>query len=830
MEPNSDSAAAGAVSTTQAGDAKLDTLSVEKPGWRAWWAALRHIGSSRRARWIALVYAVFAILWIYFSDHLLNLLVSDSALLLRWSIYKGVAYVLVTSLLLLILMQRAFGAVEAAYASLRAHQQQLLSNAQQLSGIISSASDAIVSLDSSGRVVLFNRAAETMFRWPADAILGKEVKQCLPEFNWREAAPHANAIQLDGVRRDGRHLVLEGSVSHLGSGSSPMRTLILRNISDQLAHVHEVERLQRLLEALSHINQAIVRLPVREELFAHICRILVENGGFRMAWIGCPDAASGLLRPVAQFGDTLSYLSDISISFSDVPEGRGPTGTAFRTGRPYICNDIENDPVTLAWRHKATQRGYRALAAFPIRRKGEVHGVMSVYAAESLFFQDREIALLSEAALDISFALDNLARESERREADARASSEQRFSEAMIDSMPGVVYFYDMRGRFLRWNRNFERVSGYSPAEIANMHPSEFFAPEDRPALEQRITEVFISGESALEANFLARDGSSTPYFFTGKRVLFEGITCLVGIGIDMTEQRAVERQLRQARDELESKVVERTAELQTALVRAESADRLKSAFLATMSHELRTPLNSIIGFTGIVIQQMAGPLNDEQQRQLGMVRSSARHLLALINDVLDFSKIEAGQLVIQPLPLELNPVIAHTVEVVRPLAQKQGLELKLIIPEEPIHMVSDQRRIEQILLNLLNNAIKFTESGSVTLSVTCVADYVPPAGNAVASSLSDAPAVPGVPAVPAVCLEVRDSGIGIQAEDIVALFRPFHQIDTGLARQREGTGLGLVISRRLVTLLGGDISVTSQPEQGSTFTVTLPLQMASAA
>jgi len=568
------------------GDANPDSASVDNRGWRAWWAALRHIGSSRRARWIALIYALFAMLWIYFSDHLLNMLVSDPALLLRWSIYKGLAYVLVTSILLLFLMQRAFGAVETAYAALRAHQEQLVRNAQQLSDIISSASDAIVSLDGSGRVVLFNSAAEAMFGWPAEKILGNDVKQCLPEFDWREAAPRSSTLQIDGVRRDGRHIVLEGSVSHLGSGNSPMRTLILRNISDQLAHVHEVERLQRLLDALSHINQAIVRLPIREELFSRICRILVENGGFRMAWIGCPDSVSGLLRPVAQFGDTRSYLSDISISFSDVPEGRGPTGTAFRTGRPYICNDIENDPVTLAWRHKATQRGYRALAALPIRRKGEVHGVLSVYADESLFFQDREIALLSEAAVDISFALDNLAREAERHEADARAASEQRFSEAMIDSMPGVVYFYDMRGRFLRWNRNFEQVSGYPAAAIATMHPSEFFAPEDRPALEQRITEVFISGESALDASFLARDGSSTPYFFTGKRVMFEGITCLVGIGIDMTEQRAVEHQLRQACDELQQERVRLAAAQSVAKVGSWETDLATG--IVTWSDETR--------------------------------------------------------------------------------------------------------------------------------------------------------------------------------------------------------------------------------------------------
>jgi PAS domain S-box-containing protein len=255
---------------------------------------------------------------------------------------------------------------------------------------------------------------------------------------------------------------------------------------------------------------------------------------------------------------------------------------------------------------------------------------------------------------------------------------------------------------------------------------------------------------------------------------------------------------LERARSELEDRVRLRTAELVEARDAAESADRLKSAFLATMSHELRTPLNSIIGFTGIVLQGLAGPLNDEQAKQLGMVQNSSRHLLALINDVLDISKIEAGQLDIYRAPFSMPAAIQKTVSAILPLAGKKGISVRTELSEEVGEIDSDQRRTEQILLNLLGNAVKFTDQGEVV--VQCRKDN----GWIVTT--------------------IRDTGIGIDPKHHQSIFEPFRQADTGLARKREGTGLGLSICKRLVELLGGFISVESALDQGSTFTVRLPL------
>jgi signal transduction histidine kinase len=225
-------------------------------------------------------------------------------------------------------------------------------------------------------------------------------------------------------------------------------------------------------------------------------------------------------------------------------------------------------------------------------------------------------------------------------------------------------------------------------------------------------------------------------------------------------------------------------------------------AWLATMSHELRTPLNSIIGFSGILLMEMAGPLNPEQARQLGMVRSSAKHLLELINDVLDLSKIEAEQLELRAEPFDLRSTLSRSLASVQPLADKKGLVLKTSISTDLSELVSDRRRVEQIILNLLQNAIKFTEAGEVRL----VAEVQ-------AAGSQDT-----------LCLRVSDTGIGIKPEDMASLFQPFRQVDSGLSRQHEGTGLGLAICHRLAVLLGGEISVTSEWGRGTQFTVLLPL------
>ncbi|GAB4028882.1 MAG: hypothetical protein Fur0012_02330 [Elusimicrobiota bacterium] len=246
-------------------------------------------------------------------------------------------------------------------------------------------------------------------------------------------------------------------------------------------------------------------------------------------------------------------------------------------------------------------------------------------------------------------------------------------------------------------------------------------------------------------------------------------------------------------------KAEEKAMELELSKARAEEADRLKSAFLAVMSHELRTPLNSIIGFTGILLKELPGPLTDEQRKQLEMVQTSSRHLLSLINDVLDISRIEAGQMELFLEETDLIACIIKSAEIIKPLAEKKGLSLFVDIPKESVKSFTDRRRFEQVLINLLNNAVKFTEKGEVKLSA--------------------------VRSEKGLSISVSDTGIGIKEEDMEKLFSPFSQIDTGTDRSHEGSGLGLSICKKLAILLGGEISAESHYAKGSIFRFFIPIK-----
>ena len=248
---------------------------------------------------------------------------------------------------------------------------------------------------------------------------------------------------------------------------------------------------------------------------------------------------------------------------------------------------------------------------------------------------------------------------------------------------------------------------------------------------------------------------------------------------------------------EMEKRIAKRTSELAEAMEKAQAADRLKSAFLAAMSHELRTPLNSIIGFTGMVLQGLAGPINKEQEKQLGMVRGSAHHLLDLINDVLDISKIEAGQFNLMSENFDLRKSIEKAVQIILPLAEKKNLRLHLKIEDDISEMRGDQRRVEQIIINLLSNAVKFTDHGAI--NIYCRTD------------------------MNSVIISVNDTGIGIKPENLNIIFEAFRQVDAGISRVQEGTGLGLNITKKLVEMMGGSLKVESEWGKGSTFTVTLP-------
>ncbi len=345
-----------------------------------------------------------------------------------------------------------------------------------------------------------------------------------------------------------------------------------------------------------------------------------------------------------------------------------------------------------------------------------------------------------------------------------------------IANIEGIIIYANLTLCLMTGEKNPEDTYGkpffpYFPREVQVRMQNEI------------IPAVMKEGQWVGELPIIAADGKSTPTIENFFIINDEGDNPLyiATVITDITELKRTEQELELAKE------------------RAEESDRIKSAFLATMSHELRTPLNSIIGFTSIIMQELSGPLNEEQKEQLGMVQSSSYHLLNLINDVLDISKIEAGQLEVFAKPFDMRSSIENAVQIVNPLAEKNGLPLITDISPDVGEVVNDGRRVEQVLINLLNNAVKFTKTGEVRIECHISKGTV--------------------------TTSVKDTGIGMQLKSIKELFKPFKQLDSGLARKVEGTGLGLSICKKLIELMGGEIGVESQEGVGSTFTFTLPLK-----
>ncbi len=337
-----------------------------------------------------------------------------------------------------------------------------------------------------------------------------------------------------------------------------------------------------------------------------------------------------------------------------------------------------------------------------------------------------------------------------------------------------------------------------------------YYAPAFRPEIDARLRNTWETGQPfTLEAEMQLRSGRR---FWAELRCIgrvedVEGVY-IAGTFQDITERKAIQQELEQHREHLEALVAQRTGELVAARERAEQASRAKSTFLANMSHEIRTPMNAIIGLTHLLRR---GSHDPRQTDHLDKVAEAARHLLGIINDILDISKIEAGKMQLELADFRLDRVIDSTLDLFRDKAAGKGLQLsREIDPALPPVVRGDALRLGQVLLNFAGNALKFTDTGSIRLVARQVA-RVGQTGE-----------------IPRVRFEVCDTGIGMTEEQVARLFQSFEQADASTTRKYGGTGLGLVISKRLISLMGGDreqdLGVSSSPGQGSCFWFEIPL------
>jgi protein-histidine pros-kinase len=354
----------------------------------------------------------------------------------------------------------------------------------------------------------------------------------------------------------------------------------------------------------------------------------------------------------------------------------------------------------------------------------------------------------------------------------------------LLDSMPDAIVIVNGIGRIIFANGQAESMFGYDRDGLLGQ-PIERLMPERFRGVHLQHRDTYLQQSRTrpmglgLELRGLRAGGEEFPVEISLSPLQTEVGRLGMSAIRDISERHRVERALQEKNDELER------------------ANRAKDSFLATMSHELRTPLNAIIGFTGILLMKLTGPLNADQERQLGLVQTSAKHLLSLINDLLDVAKIDSGNVQLAFEAVGCRAVVEDVAATLRPVAEAKGLQLRLALPADEAVVMTDRRALRQILLNLAGNAIKFTDSGHVALEMAVQ---------------------PGE-----VVLAVVDTGLGITPEDQARLFRPFTQVGHPSARRSDGTGLGLYLSSKLAELLGGRLGLQSEPRAGSRFHLTLP-------
>ncbi|NES96235.1 MAG: PAS domain S-box protein [Desertifilum sp. SIO1I2] len=454
--------------------------------------------------------------------------------------------------------------------------------------------------------------------------------------------------------------------------------------------------------------------------------------------------------------------------------------------------DRRDRPLVENFNRVCIEQGYQEITYRIIRPDGETRWL---HDRAKLAYDDRGVAVRIDGIItDIT--------ERQRAEAEIRRLNEtlaRRVQETetryqqIVELAEEGIWVIDGNGITTYVNQAMARMLDYPTEEMIGQPLFNFMVQSDRDLALANFTERKQGVAARHEFRFQTKNGNFVWTNISTSPVLDENQTMLWACALvyDITDRKQAEEDLQRSSERI-------------SLINAElaRATRLKDEFFASMSHELRTPLNAILGLSEALLEEVYGDLNDRQKRSLTTIEKSGQHLLELINDILDLSKIESGKMELQTTRLNVKALCESSLNFIKQQAHQKQLKVNFDLPDEPIEIAVDERRMRQVLVNLLSNAVKFTpDGGQISLKVETQ------------------------PENQTVVLSVEDSGIGIAPDNIPKLFQPFVQLDSSLSRRYAGTGLGLSLVRRIVELHGGSISLVSEVDRGSTFTVSLPWQ-----
>lgn len=554
-------------------------------------------------------------------------------------------------------------------------------------------------------------------------------------------------------------------------------------------------------EQRSQTQYAIARILARElhleAGMAKIMQAICGSLGWATGELWLVNDQNDQLHSVATWCQRQTSLEDFSRLTQQFPlsTGIGIPQRVWQQKAPNWISDVSQADYCPRADY-AVQAGLHSAFGFPIVYGGRVLGVMVFFSTQVQPLDEDLRNMLMAAGSQIGQFI-------QRKQAEQALQNSERRFRTLSRFAPVGIFLTNAEGHCSYVNDRWCQVAQLSPQEALGDRWATTVHPEDRQrVLDEWEKAVQAQREFALEFRYLRTD-SSVAWVFSQAMPLLSNdsqITGFIGTVSDITAHK-------QAEVELQSQ----NLALEQARQLADRANQAKSDFLATMSHEIRTPMNAVIGMTGLLLNMS---LTATQREYIEIIRSSGELLLTLINDILDFSKIESGKLELEQQPFNLFTCLEEALDLLAPNAAQKGLELAYLAESDvPAFILGDVTRLRQILVNLLNNAIKFTEAGEVVVAVT--------ARQLEAVSSNTTPIELAKPLLE-IQFAVRDTGIGIPADKRERLFKAFSQVDSSTTRHHGGTGLGLAISRRLSELMGGKIWVESQPGVGSTFYFTI--------
>jgi PAS domain S-box-containing protein len=554
------------------------------------------------------------------------------------------------------------------------------------------------------------------------------------------------------------------------------------DITERKQAEEALRRLNRELRAISDCNQVLVRAEDEKSLLDKICRIICEEAGYRMAFVGyAENDEARTIRPVAWAGNEDGYLANAKLTWADeVERGRGPAGKAIRRGETIYVQDIATDPQMGPWREYALQHGYRSCIALPLKgERGEVYGLLAIYSAEANAFTSEENRLLEELAGDLAFGITVLRTRLEHRQAEEKISRLALIVESSDDAIVG----YSLDGLITSWNYGAEKIYGYSQSEVAGKSIS-YLVPHGREDETREILDRIKAGEhfEHYESVRQRKDGQQFPISLTISPVFDpQGkVVAASAIGRDISEKNKLEEQLRQAQ-------------------KMEAIGTLAGG----VAHDFNNILTAIIGFATLAERKMIP--EDPLRAFVDQILASADRAAHLTKGLLAFSRKQ----VLLPRAVDLNSIIKSVESLLRRLIG-EDIELTIRVSDESQIMMADTGQIEQVIMNLATNARDAMPRGgrlAITTEMLFLdTDFVDAHGSSRAGRY---------------CLvTVSDDGLGMDEATRAKIFEPFFTTK----EQGKGTGLGLSIAYGIIKQHDGFINVYSEPGMGTTFRIYLPL------